>query len=79
MIDTGIYTDHNQFEGRASWGKNFADRQDVDGNGHGTHVAGTIGSNVRVLPPTPLFHQVSESVGQHRAFWALGLLSNSGV
>ncbi|KAH7309985.1 subtilase [Rhexocercosporidium sp. MPI-PUGE-AT-0058] len=45
IIDTGIYTAHTEFEGRATFGANFAgDGQDTDGNGHGTHVAGTIGS-----------------------------------
>jgi len=44
IIDTGIYTGHNDFEGRAKWGANFVDGSDGDGNGHGTHVAGTIGS-----------------------------------
>ncbi|KAJ2981021.1 hypothetical protein NQ176_g2281 [Zarea fungicola] len=45
IIDTGIYTNHTEFEGRAKFLKNFAgDGQDSDGNGHGTHVAGTIGS-----------------------------------
>ncbi|KAL1917842.1 uncharacterized protein VTP21DRAFT_3676 [Calcarisporiella thermophila] len=44
VIDTGIYTRHPEFEGRASWGKTFAPDGDSDGNGHGTHVAGTIGS-----------------------------------
>jgi subtilisin family serine protease len=34
-----------EFEGRAKFLKNFAgDGQDSDGNGHGTHVSGTIGS-----------------------------------
>lgn len=41
-------TDHRisvEFEGRATFGANFAgDGQNTDGNGHGTHVAGTIGS-----------------------------------
>jgi serine protease len=43
VLDTGIYTAHNDFNGRASWGKNFVDTDDTDGNGHGTHCAGTIG------------------------------------
>ncbi|KAL1916862.1 uncharacterized protein VTP21DRAFT_5059 [Calcarisporiella thermophila] len=44
VIDTGIYVDHPEFEGRARWGKTFTSDGDVDGQGHGTHVAGTIGS-----------------------------------
>jgi len=46
VIDTGIRTTHNQFEGRAFSGFDSVD-QDSDAsdcNGHGTHVAGTIGS-----------------------------------
>ena len=39
--DTGIYVDHPAFEGRASWGKTFGPYEDKDGNGHGTHCAGT--------------------------------------
>jgi subtilisin family serine protease len=42
-IDTGIYVEHSEFEGRAVWGKSFIDGEDDDGNGHGTHTAGTIG------------------------------------
>jgi len=45
VIDTGIYTAHPEFEGRATFLANFAgDGSNADGNGHGTHVAGTIGS-----------------------------------
>jgi len=41
IVDTGIYTDNVEFEGRASWG--FAiDNRLIDGNGHGTHVASTV-------------------------------------
>ncbi|KAL1839978.1 hypothetical protein VTJ49DRAFT_941 [Mycothermus thermophilus] len=43
IVDTGIYVDHNDFEGRAEWLTNTIDTDDTDGNGHGTHVAGTVG------------------------------------
>jgi len=43
VIDTGVYWQHNDFEGRASWGANFVDQDNFDGNGHGTHCAGTVG------------------------------------
>ncbi|RPB05278.1 subtilisin-like protein, partial [Choiromyces venosus 120613-1] len=43
VIDTGTNTDHNDFEGRAHWGKTIpAGDEDEDGNGHGTHCSGTI-------------------------------------
>lgn len=42
VLDTGIYCAHNDFEGRCKWGANFVDSTDTDGNGHGTHVAGTM-------------------------------------
>ncbi|KAG7289965.1 hypothetical protein NEMBOFW57_006343 [Staphylotrichum longicolle] len=45
VIDTGIYTAHSQFGGRATFAANFVDSSNTDGNGHGTHVAGTIGSS----------------------------------
>ncbi|KAG0699460.1 peptidase S8/S53 domain-containing protein [Suillus ampliporus] len=45
VIDTGINVAHTQFEGRASWGKTVPSNDvDEDGNGHGTHCAGTIAS-----------------------------------
>ncbi|KAJ3131252.1 hypothetical protein HK101_004748 [Irineochytrium annulatum] len=44
VVDTGVFITHPDFEGRAVIGKSFStDKNDRDGNGHGTHVAGTIG------------------------------------
>ncbi|KAF1845067.1 subtilisin-like protein [Cucurbitaria berberidis CBS 394.84] len=45
IIDTGIFVDHPQFEGRAEFLTDASGEGTLaDGNGHGTHVAGTIGS-----------------------------------
>jgi len=43
IVDTGIRTTHTDFGGRATWGVNYADTTNSDCNGHGTHVAGTVG------------------------------------
>lgn len=47
VVDSGIDVSLPEFGGRATWGKNFTDDGiNTDcGDGHGTHVAGTIGSN----------------------------------
>ncbi|RIV40855.1 S8 family peptidase [Micromonospora radicis] len=45
IIDTGIRTTHNDFGGRATWGTNTVDSNNTDCNGHGTHVAGTVGGS----------------------------------
>ena len=43
VIDTGTFIHHDDFEGRASWGKTVpVGDPDEDGNGHGTHCSGTI-------------------------------------
>jgi len=45
IVDTGISPTHPDFEGRATMAKSFVEGEEaIDLNGHGTHVAGTIGS-----------------------------------
>lgn len=48
VLDTGILTSHQDFGGRASTGFDFIDHDNdaTDCNGHGTHVAGSIGGAV---------------------------------
>lgn len=46
VLDTGIFTEHDEFEGRATFGANFTrSESDTDENGHGTHCAGVIGGS----------------------------------
>ncbi|KAK3940019.1 subtilisin-like protease 6 [Diplogelasinospora grovesii] len=56
VVDTGIRVTHEEFEGRATFAANFVNDVDTDENGHGSHVAGTIGGvtygvakNVRLM------------------------------
>ena len=43
IIDSGIRVTHQDFGGRATFAFNGIDDIDTDCNGHGTHVAGTVG------------------------------------
>src|ERR671921_2972185 len=45
VIDTGIRTSHTQFGGRASAVYDVSGGNGQDCNGHGTHVAGTVGGS----------------------------------
>ncbi|EGW31849.1 uncharacterized protein SPAPADRAFT_155574 [Spathaspora passalidarum NRRL Y-27907] len=44
VIDSGVATKHPQFGGRAKFGKDFTGEGSGDSTGHGSHVAGVIGS-----------------------------------
>ncbi|KAH7034545.1 subtilisin-like serine protease-like protein PR1A [Microdochium trichocladiopsis] len=73
IIDTGIYTTHSDFGGRATFLANYAsDSTTGDGNGHGTHVAGTVGSTTYGVAKKTKLYAV-------RVLNASGSGTNSGV
>ncbi len=53
IIDTGIRADHNEFGGRVTVGFDAVDdgQNTNDCNGHGTHVAGTVGGETYGVAP----------------------------
>ncbi len=82
IIDTGIRTSHNEFSGRIGNGHNTVsdvylfggvDPDDVeDCQGHGTHVAGTVGGSTWGVAKDAILHPV-------RVLDCQGSGSNSGV
>ena len=59
VVDTGINTEHMDFEGRAKWGKTIpAGDADEDGNGHGTHCSGTVGGKKYGVAKKATIHAV---------------------
>jgi subtilisin family serine protease len=78
VIDTGCDLYHDDIKNNLIQGKNFIDenKDPIDGNGHGTHVSGTIAASdnslgmVGVAPKTkimPLKALNDEGVGDNRA------------
>jgi subtilisin family serine protease len=72
VIDTGIRTTHTQFGGRASNVFDAFGGSGADCNGHGTHVAGTIGASTYGVAKSALLRGV-------RVLDCNGSGSNSGV
>ena len=74
IIDTGIRSTHNQFGGRSTGGATFINdgRGTTDCNGHGTHVAGTVGGSTYGVAKAVRLHPV-------RVLSCTGSGSNSGV
>jgi subtilisin family serine protease len=67
VIDTGVRISHSAFGGRARNGRDFVDNDAVaqDGNGHGTHVAGTIAGS-------------QYGIAKGATIYAVRVLDNSG-
>ena len=72
IIDTGIRTTHSQFGGRASNVFDAFGGSGADCNGHGTHVAGTVGGSTYGVAKSVMLRGV-------RVLNCSGSGSNSGV
>jgi subtilisin family serine protease len=72
IIDTGIRTTHSQFSGRIGNGYSAISGGVSDCNGHGTHVAGTVGGTTHGVAKGVILHPV-------RVLSCSGSGSTSGV
>ncbi|GAA1365029.1 S8 family peptidase [Catellatospora chokoriensis] len=58
IIDSGVDASHPNFGGRAQFNYNAVDSNNTDCNGHGTHVAGTIGATSYGVAKAATLHGV---------------------
>jgi len=58
VIDTGLNVTHNEFTGRVGGGADFVGGGVNDCNGHGTHVAGTLGGTTYGIAKAVTIHPV---------------------
>ncbi|MEL6893070.1 MAG: S8 family peptidase [Actinomycetota bacterium] len=72
IIDTGVRTGHSDFGGRIGNGFTAIGSSAEDCNGHGTHVAGTVGGSTYGIAPDVTIHAV-------RVLGCNGSGSNAGV
>jgi len=66
VFDTGILTPHKDFGGRAKFYKSYTGSSCSDCNGHGTHVAGSIGGT-------------TYGVAKNATLWSVQVLQDSGT
>lgn len=77
VLDTGIYAAHPEFGGRVIPGVDFVDNDadPDDDHGHGTHVAGIIGSATYGVAKQVTLHSIRVCYN----FFGLGACSNSAI
>ncbi|MFD6497616.1 S8 family peptidase, partial [Streptomyces sp. NPDC060188] len=80
VIDTGVRVGHQDFGGRASSGFDAIDNDDDadDGNGHGTHVAGTIAGNGHGTHVAGTIAGTEHGVAKKAKIVAVRVLDDSG-